>query len=296
MSRSILWRIAIPYGVLILLAMAGLGVYLSQLVRDEYMADLQNQLLQEARLVADALESPLAGSETGADFDLLAQHYAHLLDARFTIIGTDGTVLGESHGNRLQMDNHLDRPEVQQALATGQGSIIRASETEGYEMLFMAVPVRTDERLAGIVRVALPLRQIADTVAQLRITVLAATLLLMLVATSLGLLIAERIARPVRRLTSAAHAMERGELQEETIASLQATKGRDEISVLAQVFGQMADQVRMRERALRQQVQHLRIEIDEIKQTQQVSEITETDYFRQLQERARAMRQKPGNE
>src|SRR3712207_5809912 len=100
MSRSILWRIAIPYGVLILLAMAGLGIYLSQLVRDVYMADLQDQLLQEARLVADALESPLADSETGADFDPLARHYARFLDARFTIIGADGTVLGESQGDR----------------------------------------------------------------------------------------------------------------------------------------------------------------------------------------------------
>jgi twitching motility two-component system response regulator PilH len=47
-----------------------------------------------------------------------------------------------------------------------------------------------------------------------------------------------------------------------------------------------------RERALRQEVQALKIEIDEAKRERQVAEITETDYFQQLRERARRMRDK----
>lgn len=296
MYRSMRWRIAIPYGVLILLAMASLGIYLSYRIRNDHVADLEDNLLADARLIADTLESSLAGGETSADLDPLARHYARLLDARLTIIGADGTVLGDSDEDRRTMGNHLDRPEVQQALAAGQGSAIRISETEGYEMLYVAVPAKTEERVNGIVRIALPLRQVAATISHLRLTVLLATLLLMLIATLLGLLLSERIARPVRRLTSAAYAVEKGELREETIASLRATEGQDEISILAQVFGEMAEQVRIREQMLRQQVQALRIEIDETKKTQQVAEITETDYFRQLQDRARAMRQKPNNE
>jgi twitching motility two-component system response regulator PilH len=45
-----------------------------------------------------------------------------------------------------------------------------------------------------------------------------------------------------------------------------------------------------RERALRQEVQALKIEIDEAKRQKQVAEITETDYFQQLRERARRIR------
>ena len=48
MFRNIRWRIAIPYVVLILLAMTGLVVYLSDLVRDAHMTDLQAQLTAEA--------------------------------------------------------------------------------------------------------------------------------------------------------------------------------------------------------------------------------------------------------
>jgi twitching motility two-component system response regulator PilH len=47
-----------------------------------------------------------------------------------------------------------------------------------------------------------------------------------------------------------------------------------------------------RERALRQEVQALKIEIDEAKRERQVAEITETDYFQQLRDRARRLRRK----
>jgi twitching motility two-component system response regulator PilH len=47
-----------------------------------------------------------------------------------------------------------------------------------------------------------------------------------------------------------------------------------------------------RERALRQEVQALKIEIDETKRKKQVAQITETEYFQQLRERARRIRAK----
>jgi GAF domain-containing protein len=49
-----------------------------------------------------------------------------------------------------------------------------------------------------------------------------------------------------------------------------------------------------RERALRREVQALKIEIDETKRKKQVAEITETEYFQQLRERARRIRDKEG--
>jgi twitching motility two-component system response regulator PilH len=45
-----------------------------------------------------------------------------------------------------------------------------------------------------------------------------------------------------------------------------------------------------RERALRQEVRALKIEIDESKRKKQVAEITETDYFQELRDRARRLR------
>jgi len=46
----------------------------------------------------------------------------------------------------------------------------------------------------------------------------------------------------------------------------------------------------IREQGLRQQIQQLRIEIDEVKRQKQVDEIVETDFFQDLQAKARAIR------
>jgi CHASE3 domain sensor protein len=58
----------------------------------------------------------------------------------------------------------------------------------------------------------------------------------------------------------------------------------------------------IREQSLKQQIQQLRIEIDEVKRQKQVSEIVETDFFQDLRAKARRMRgrrpakRKPGDE
>jgi hypothetical protein len=48
----------------------------------------------------------------------------------------------------------------------------------------------------------------------------------------------------------------------------------------------------IREQRLRQEIQQLRIEIDEVKRKKQVAEIVESDSFREIQEKARALRRR----
>jgi GAF domain-containing protein len=53
-----------------------------------------------------------------------------------------------------------------------------------------------------------------------------------------------------------------------------------------------AIQVHEREKALKAQIQQLKIEIDEARKARQVSEIVESDYFQKLSEDARRMRER----
>ena len=73
--------------------------------------------------------------------------------------------------------------------------------------------------------------------------------------------------------------------------TLEAVAARDDaLGGLARTFQRMAREVRSREDTLRREVQELRIEIDEVRQARKVAEITGTDYFRGLRERAADMR------
>ncbi len=66
----------------------------------------------------------------------------------------------------------------------------------------------------------------------------------------------------------------------------------DALGQLARVFQRMVREVYAREESLKRQVAELRIEIDEVKKVQQVAEITDSDYFQRLQEKAQAFRRR----
>jgi two-component system phosphate regulon sensor histidine kinase PhoR len=239
MFRSIRWRIAVPYVALILLSTLGLTLYISDQVRKARMDDLEAQLFTNARVLAASTQPQMASGQSPDELDLLAKRWAGLLGARVTIIGLDGTVLGESHADRAQMDNHLSRPEVRQALAAGQGSSTRFSETEGYAMMYAALPVKAEGQVIGFVRVALPSEEIAASVGRLRQTILTAGLLAAVLAVLMALFIAERTARPVRRLTQVAGRMAEGDLSAHLLPT-----SRDEVGQLTLAFDHMADQLR----------------------------------------------------
>jgi len=86
--------------------------------------------------------------------------------------------------------------------------------------------------------------------------------------------------------------MEAGKLTEAQAGELTQAVGTDEIGRLSLMFGRMAQEVIMRETNLRQQVEALRIEIDEVKCKKQVEEITDSDFFRDLQTKARSIRRR----
>ncbi|MFZ1463371.1 MAG: cyclic nucleotide-binding domain-containing protein [Anaerolineae bacterium] len=91
----------------------------------------------------------------------------------------------------------------------------------------------------------------------------------------------------IGRMTAAAAALENNSYDPASITSIADLAERyDPLGQLARAFQHMAEEVIARETSLRQQVQALIIEIDEAKKARQVAEITETDAFRRLQEKA----------
>ncbi len=50
-------------------------------------------------------------------------------DIRITLIGSDGQVILDNEADVNQMENHSERPEIQEAMNTGEGKAVRRSET-----------------------------------------------------------------------------------------------------------------------------------------------------------------------
>jgi two-component system phosphate regulon sensor histidine kinase PhoR len=239
--RSIRWRIALPYSVLIIVAMGTLMLYLTTVVRERLLDDLERGLLVQAKVAADNVRPLLEGANQSLAIEQATQRLSNLVDARVTIIDAEGVVLGDSSANRLQMDNHLERPEIQQALLDGEGATVRYSTNLDEDLIYAAVPIMEDERLLGFARVAISLDEIDASINQLRQTILTATVIMGVLSLVMAVFIAERTARQVRRLTQVARRMASGDLD----ARLYQTS-RDEVGQLTYAFNNMADELRQR--------------------------------------------------
>lgn len=219
--------LALPFGLFLLWAQRELGPQLE--------ARAARQLERTARLIGDDLRDvPFA--------DSVADRLGDVAGLRVTLIGRDGTVLGDSDVDPRRLpsvENHADRPEVAAALAGRVGTDVRASGTVSLRLLYVAVP-----HPQGAVRVAVSIREIREFLVRTR-QVAAATALLALVLASLltGFLHRYRTA-PVERLRAAIRAIGDGDLTRRT-----GLAGGGAVASLGQAIDEMASHVEDRMRA-----------------------------------------------
>lgn len=93
----------------------------------------------------------------------------------------------------------------------------------------------------------------------------------------------------VQKLTTAAREVESGTYAASSLANVVSRE--DELGRLARVFQKMVREVQAREDRLIKQVHELRIEIDEVRQDRQVTEITESEFYQKISAEADALRQ-----
>ncbi len=124
-------------------------------------------------------------------------------------------------------------------------------------------------------------------------TVVVAALLLLALA---GFAISRTLVHPLSQLATVARQLERGEFNDKLLNLVRNRRFSDEVSVLADRFAEMGTQVVKREKQLRTEIADLHIQIDTKRRQQQVDEITETDYFRDLRSTATKMRSRPARQ
>lgn len=257
MFRHLRWRIAIPYIAVILVAMFAITAYVSRLVLASHQADLEAQLLVQARLIADQAGPVLREGAPSEALTTAVARWAEATGARVTIIAADGRVLGDSHADLAKMDNHLSRPEVQEALRSGEGVSIRRSDTLHMETMYAAALIRAGEETLGIARVAWPMSAVESQLGRLRRAMVTAAAITSALALLLAIAIATRTTRPVARLTAATRQLAAGNWHVEL-----APDSPDEVGELTAAFNHMARELRRQMTSLSEERSRLRAVLD----------------------------------
>lgn len=246
MRSSLLWRIAAPYALLIMAVLAGLGIYLSNYVHQFYIQQTTERLFAETHLAADRLTDLVAADPNDPLINTLARQYATAVSGRVTVILPDGRVIGESDLPLADLENHLNRPEIQVALQNREEAVIRYSSTLKTDLLYAAHPLTRDGKVIGVVRVAFSLDQVNAGVKRLQNLIGLATAGAGGLTVLLAFWITSITLRPLRSLAASVEQIRSGLNPE-----LQPANGKDEISGLQNAFNGLYAEMRTRFSELR---------------------------------------------
>ncbi|MDD6333406.1 MAG: ATP-binding protein [Clostridia bacterium] len=103
-----------------------------------YYGLFKKQVQEDLRINAEILVDTGAFS-TGVESKVINESEFPIENLRVTWIGADGTVLYDNDNNPQDMQNHFDRPEVQNALDKGSGECIRKSDTMNMSTFYYAL-------------------------------------------------------------------------------------------------------------------------------------------------------------
>jgi two-component system phosphate regulon sensor histidine kinase PhoR len=203
LKQKLFFRILFSYFVVILLVAAIVGFFFAKQVRLHETQKIEESLLNYERLVALLPIPDMAGQIV---------HLGHVAQARVTVIDAGGRVVADSQGDAPHMEDHINRPEVQEARIKGDGKAIRRSHTLQVDMLYVALVLRDGESVRGYVRMARSLQEVEHAVDRMYGSLYRAIGLALLPALLLAFLYTWKISRPVLEMRDYTRAIRRGEL------------------------------------------------------------------------------------
>ncbi len=244
LPRSLHWRIALAYTVLIFLSLGIVSLYLVGFVRDTYIVNLQSSLDRQARFVSDRASVLLAEpGQSDAELQTLISGLGQIANARVTVIGTDGRVIADSLQSPTKLPSQVGRGEVRAVLSQNSvGSVGVGSPLDGSfdsEMLYAVAPVTAAGNVVGAARVAVPSSQVQPDINRIIVSIAVAAVLVGLLSVGAGYFLFRRTSRSVRAVAEGANRFAQGDLGHRVAAA-----SSDETQELAVAFNSMADTIR----------------------------------------------------
>ncbi|MFZ1932727.1 MAG: ATP-binding protein [Thermoguttaceae bacterium] len=247
-KRRLWWWLFISYLWVPIVLLVGLGLYGSNVVQRLYEEQLKSDLEARARLAAEPIDDLLLKKQP-EKIDALCKVLGQASRTRITAVLPSGEVIGDAEADPADMDNHGNREEIKEALASGFGYIVRRSATLHDNRIYVAVRLMHGDGPAAVVRASFPLAELDNALSRVRSRVFWAAFVAALCYALISLVISRRLSRPLEEIKAGVDRFAAGELNHRLRVA-----GSAEVTALAETMNRMAEQLDERIRTvLRQQ-------------------------------------------
>ncbi len=239
LPHSLHWRIALAYTALIFVTMGVVSVYLVNFIRDTFVANLERRLEQEASLLSESASHLFGDPIDLPGLRAITERTGEIIDARVTLLDSDGVVLTDSSEDPVAMDSFANRPEFRSALSLGASKGSRRNAASGEDVFYFAGQIQSGGAPVGVALIAVPASQVQSHVNRIILTVLLAALVVACLSVGLGYFLARRTSRSVKSVAEGARRLAQGDLDHRVRAL-----SMDETQELAAAFNTMATTLR----------------------------------------------------
>ena len=220
-------------GVALVAVFAGRTLTLSRI------AEAEHSLEDVGFLVSNELEEPVkeydeGETKAGADIIAILAQHARAGNPELIVITSNGQAITAA-GVTEPAEDLRQEIEVRGAFAGEDLHDIRRDAT-GREMLYAAVPIQHEAELYGVLQLAAPMAPVREQIARTLVVLIGVVLGVAALVGGVAWWLAERLARPIARLTEAAGRMAEGRLD----YPVPSRGSADEIRRLEQAFNEMA--------------------------------------------------------
>ncbi|HHQ1044142.1 TPA: two-component system histidine kinase PnpS [Listeria monocytogenes] len=199
-----LWlKIGLSFFILFFVVMVIVGVFSGELMKSTYLNMKENQLEDDAKILLQTTNMEnLDLDKDAATIQKSLDPLGEEIDARITVIDSKGDVVADTKKDPEKLDNHMNRPEVTDILKKGEsvGISIRESDSLGYSMLYVAVPVKHQGKTDGVLRISISLESVDAAVAKLWGNLALIFGIALVIIAAISVFIARKITRPVREI------------------------------------------------------------------------------------------------
>lgn len=230
MRAKLFWRLGLTYVALLVAVLIAVDLYSARVIRSQAIRSANSQLTS---LLNVAQTRPPKAADP-ADLQTWTEWMAKS-GARVTIVDSSGRVLADSTADATTMENHANRPEVQQAIAQGHGQAIHHGETLNRDLVCQAVRYEEADGQLIVIRLAVPLSEIDLSVSELRQRLLIASIVMLLIGAIASLGFARMFSARIDRLKDFSQRIAEGDFR-----PLLPEGPRDELSALADSMNQTA--------------------------------------------------------
>ncbi|WP_047153143.1 two-component system histidine kinase PnpS [Aneurinibacillus tyrosinisolvens] len=211
-----------------------IGLYVAKLLENTYVGILEDRLTKEAKIIADdVLYFDIHEQAPKLQERMLS--FSREIGTRITVMDKNGKVMADTEHDPKTLPNHLNRPEIREALRRGTGHAIRYSNTLNYDMMYVAVPLKQNGQTIGLARVSVKITNVHESVQQLWLSLVGVLFITLLLFGFISTRIAKNITQPIEDITRVARDITRNEFK-----SRIQTNAKGEVGELAQAINFMA--------------------------------------------------------